>query len=530
MSQMNQPNTLVMVRPHDVEVADGHRIESAFLEFDDRFGRRCAVYAARCAPLDMAAGEKRSAVLHLPGGGQTVFHSDLVWWAQRGFVAYSFDWQIGAAMVHGEGRCSRWPEGVKSQGSAIEREEQAVMPLAIQAAGVVIDWAQADDRVDADRIGVTGISWGGYLTWNVCAHEPRVKAAVPVYGCGGLFAEDHVHRCRLPDELGRVWQSEWDAAAMASRMQAPVCYLSSTNDFFGYHMAADGLVSALTVAHRRSSDPNNNHHLGPGESALGVAWLRHYLDGGPAVPREPKLRADGTVDADDSDAIDRVEVWWTPSNTPDDYRCWLRSPMDRDAARLAFGRVHYRSGLTLNSPTVAVNASPRVEPLSAKQMGDVWPDARDGMASYWGLRSTQFYRTDCTVTAVPGDVTRAQWDIARSGGGVCPVSFLGLADPRWNDGKMDALEIDIDAGGEVIEHADVAVEFMLSPTVRSQQTQRLTFVPVDGRLRLKVRVEDFKGRPEWATWGRLMLLTVIWKQGGNRFILGPIRKKAAAKA
>src|SRR5262249_55644912 len=38
-------------------------------------------------------------------------------------------------------------------------------------------------EVDPDRIGVTGISWGGYLTGLVAGLDDRLKAAVPVYGC-----------------------------------------------------------------------------------------------------------------------------------------------------------------------------------------------------------------------------------------------------------------------------------------------------------------------------------------------------------
>ena len=41
-------------------------------------------------------------------------------------------------------------------------------------------------EVDASRIGVTGISWGGYLTCIVAGIDDRLKCAVPVYGCGFL--------------------------------------------------------------------------------------------------------------------------------------------------------------------------------------------------------------------------------------------------------------------------------------------------------------------------------------------------------
>lgn len=39
-------------------------------------------------------------------------------------------------------------------------------------------------EVDAERIGITGTSWGGYLTCITAGVDSALKAAVPVYGCG----------------------------------------------------------------------------------------------------------------------------------------------------------------------------------------------------------------------------------------------------------------------------------------------------------------------------------------------------------
>ena len=41
-------------------------------------------------------------------------------------------------------------------------------------------------QVDPNRIGVTGISWGGYLVCIVAGVDHRFKFAAPVYGCGFL--------------------------------------------------------------------------------------------------------------------------------------------------------------------------------------------------------------------------------------------------------------------------------------------------------------------------------------------------------
>ena len=56
--------------------------------------------------------------------------------------------------------------------------------------------------VDAERIGVTGISWGGYLTCIVAGLDDRLKFAVPVYGCG--FLGDNPSGADGFDEDGRA--------------------------------------------------------------------------------------------------------------------------------------------------------------------------------------------------------------------------------------------------------------------------------------------------------------------------------------
>jgi hypothetical protein len=42
-------------------------------------------------------------------------------------------------------------------------------------------------EVDADKVGVMGISWGGVITSTVIGIDERFAFAIPMYGCGELF-------------------------------------------------------------------------------------------------------------------------------------------------------------------------------------------------------------------------------------------------------------------------------------------------------------------------------------------------------
>lgn len=56
----------------------------------------------------------------------------------------------------------------------------------IEQAGIdiqyLIDYFKNKEQIDADRIGVSGFSMGGYASFYVAANNPAIKAAVPVAG------------------------------------------------------------------------------------------------------------------------------------------------------------------------------------------------------------------------------------------------------------------------------------------------------------------------------------------------------------
>ncbi len=58
-----------------------------------------------------------------------------------------------------------------------------------------LDLLCARPEVDAERLGVTGISGGGAQTWYIAAADPRIKAAAPV--CGTATVKSHVFQRTL---------------------------------------------------------------------------------------------------------------------------------------------------------------------------------------------------------------------------------------------------------------------------------------------------------------------------------------------
>ena len=88
--------------------------------------------------------------------------------------------------------------------------------------------------VDKDRIGITGISWGGYLTCIVAGIDHELKVAVPVYGCGFLAENSAWQQSgifdRMSPEMRARWIENFDPSRYLAGVRCPVLFVNGTND------------------------------------------------------------------------------------------------------------------------------------------------------------------------------------------------------------------------------------------------------------------------------------------------------------
>ena len=87
-------------------------------------------------------------------------------------------------------------------------------------------------EVDPERTGLTGISWGGYLTCISAGVDSRFKLAVPVYGCG-FYRENAFKGALRPPESGPAdrWMAWWDPSAYLRSARMPMLWVTGSNDF-----------------------------------------------------------------------------------------------------------------------------------------------------------------------------------------------------------------------------------------------------------------------------------------------------------
>ncbi len=82
-------------------------------------------------------------------------------------------------------------------------------------------------RIDKEKTGITGISWGGITTAIVCGVDYRFKFAAPVYGCGFLYCSQSYFK-DIFKKPGAT--QEWDPSNFVKSAKMPVLYTNGDCD------------------------------------------------------------------------------------------------------------------------------------------------------------------------------------------------------------------------------------------------------------------------------------------------------------
>lgn len=212
------------------------RIRPMFFAGPEHRGRPTRVFAWYGAPA-VAAGTKLPAMVLVHGGGGTAFERWVKVWNDRGYAAIAMD--LCGCVPRGtygnwERHADGGPPGWDAAFGQLEEPLHDQWPhQAVSAIVLAHSLLRSFPEVDAGRVGVTGISWGGYLTCLTAGVDPRFRLAVPVYGCGYL-ADDSAWLARFaemgPEKAAR-WTAWWDPASWLPRAEMPMLWVNGTNDF-----------------------------------------------------------------------------------------------------------------------------------------------------------------------------------------------------------------------------------------------------------------------------------------------------------
>jgi dienelactone hydrolase len=235
---------------------------------------------------------KVPAMVLVHGGGGTAFADWAKLWVSRGYAAIAMD-LCGAVPRKGKSGWERHERGGPPGWGGFDQVDQPVRDQwtyhAVSAAVLGHSLLRSLPEVDPERIGVTGISWGGYLTCIVSSIDSRFRFAAPVYGCGFL-GEDSTWLGtfeKMGPEKAAKWLKLWDPAEHLPRTKMPMLWLNGTNDFaypMGSHRKSYRLPPSERTLAIRVRMPHA--HGGPGEKPEEIhAFANALFKGGAPLPR-----------------------------------------------------------------------------------------------------------------------------------------------------------------------------------------------------------------------------------------------------
>jgi dienelactone hydrolase len=313
------------------------RIRSLFFAGPTYRSQPTRVFAWLGVP-KLAESAKAPGIVLLHGAGGTAFESWVKLWVDRGYAAIAIDhWGTLPLPVDAKPR-PRNPAGGPAGGSAafaqLDEPLQDQWPFQAATAAILAhSLLLAQPGVDPERTGVTGVSWGGYLTCLLAGLDPRLKFAAPIYGCGHyedtIFADQ---LAKLPADQSALWYAQWDAKNYIPDIRIPVLWVNGTNDKYfwppawqkSHRQMPDSLTTlSLRVnmkhGHPPAGDPPEIRAFADSQTGQGQML--------PKITGLQRIKQSVTVDFQSSEPPSRAELsYTTDASEPWAKRRWLSVP------------------------------------------------------------------------------------------------------------------------------------------------------------------------------------------------------------
>ena len=212
-------------------------------------GQPTRVFARMALPAQ-AAGKVPGVVL-VHGGGGSAFAEWVRKWNEQGFAAISIavEGQTDERDPQGP-RGAQWkrhPDGGPARngiyGDSAEPLRDQWMFHAVAATIRANSLLRSQPGVDATKVGVAGISWGGVITSTVIGLDPRFAFGIPIYGCGDLATADNQYGRALGTNA--VYREVWNPLLRLPTVKLPVLWLSWPGD---EHFPLDAQARCYTAA------------------------------------------------------------------------------------------------------------------------------------------------------------------------------------------------------------------------------------------------------------------------------------------
>ncbi len=283
---------------------------------------------------------KVPAMVLVHGGGGSAYIPWVQLWVSRGYAAIAMD-TCGAISGGGHENHLRHEHGGPSGWGGFEQIDDPIEDQwtyhAVADVVLAHSLIRSFPEVDPNKVGLTGISWGGYLACIAGGVDQRFQFVAPVYGCGFL-GDNSVwlpNFEKMGHEKAQRWLRLWDPARYLPSARAPFLWVTGTTDF-AFPM------DSLQKSYRLTKGPRTlcirvgmtHGHGGPGENPEEIhAMADAVLKNGAPLVRIIGNQRDGdnaSVTFESEAPILKAELNYTTDTGPWQKRNWMTVPATQD--------------------------------------------------------------------------------------------------------------------------------------------------------------------------------------------------------
>lgn len=238
---------------------------------------------------------KAPGVVLVHGGGGTAFKEWVGLWNAKGFAAISIAVEGQTDVRDTASKDQDNPAGWKRHewagprrhgiyGDSAEPLQDQWMFHAVADTILANSFLRSLPEVDAKKVGLMGISWGGVITSTVIGIDDRFAFAIPTYGCGNLADAENQYGRALGNN--QLYRQVWDPLVRMNRVKTPTLWFSWPGDQHfpldkqaACYRAAPGprmvtLIPGMRHGHSPGWKPPDSYAFAESIVSTGEPWCR----------------------------------------------------------------------------------------------------------------------------------------------------------------------------------------------------------------------------------------------------------------
>jgi alpha-beta hydrolase superfamily lysophospholipase len=242
----NTPTLAKTPKTHETKERPAKGMRSFFYEGAVYKGTPTWVFAYYAAPKGSPPSGGWPAVVCAHGGGGTAYPEWVRFWNAKGYAAISMDLEghLPGGNAHqvegnhpvGAGHQNAGPSRIDWFGDRDLPDNEQWFYHAVADVIAANSLLRSFPEINAKKIGLTGISWGGVIVSTVAGIDSRYAFVIPVYGAGFIHESDSPGLAQwfppknMTTQQFEDYKTKWDPSAHLPYAKMPMLFVTSVAD------------------------------------------------------------------------------------------------------------------------------------------------------------------------------------------------------------------------------------------------------------------------------------------------------------